>query len=40
MKMGRQVQLALKGFLVLWELTVRLEPKAPQAQRVPLALLA
>lgn len=40
MKLGHQVQLALKGFLVLWVPTVHLVQKAPQAQWVLLVLLA
>lgn len=40
MKLGPQVQLALMVFLVQWELTVRLVPKAPRALLEPLVLLA
>lgn len=40
MKRGHQVQLALKVFLVQWELMVHLVPKAQQALRVRPVLLA
>lgn len=40
MKLGHQVQLDLMVFLVQWELTVRLVPKAPRALLEPLVLLA
>lgn len=40
MKLGHQVQLVLKVFLVLWELMVHLVPKAQRALWVPLVLRA
>lgn len=40
MKLGLLVRLALKVFLVQWELMVYLEPKAQRAPQVPLVLMA
>lgn len=40
MKLGLQVQLALRVFLVQWEQMVLLVPKAQRALQAPLGLLA
>lgn len=40
MKLGHQVPLALKVFLVQWELMVHLVPKAQRVLQVLLVLLA